>query len=233
MQPSSFVIPPPAGRRSAGRGRAGAFPVRRVYCVGRNYAEHASEMGHDPDREPPFFFQKPPTRLDRSDGQVPLPARTKDVHHEVELVVALGKGGARHPGRAALDCVYGYAVGLDMTRRDLQDEAKKAGRPWEIAKSFDASAPISAVVPAAALGHPTQGAIWLDVNGERRQTGDLAQMIWKVPETIAYLSGLFELAPGDLIFTGTPAGVSAVARSAAELHAQIDGVGELTVEVTG
>lgn len=231
MQPTSFVIPPPPVVTVPVVGQAGAFPVRRIYCVGRNYADHAREMGHDPDREAPFFFQKAADTL-VLDGKFPYPPGTDDVHHEVELVVALAVGGRDIPVERALECVYGYAVGLDMTRRDLQAVAKKAGRPWEVAKSFDASAPISPIVPAATSGHPAAGAIWIDVNGARRQTGDLAQMIWKVPETIAYLSGLFELAPGDLIFTGTPAGVTAVTRGD-RLHAEIDGVGTLDVEVTG
>ena len=228
---SSFVISPPPTVTVSVVGEAGLFPVRRVYCVGRNYADHAREMGHDPDRETPFFFQKAADTV-TSDGRFPYPPGTKDVHHEIELVVALARGGRDIPVEQALDCVYGYAVGLDMTRRDLQAVAKKAGRPWEVAKSFDGSAPISPIVPAAKIGHPAKGAIWIDVNGERRQTGDLAQMIWKVAETISFLSGLFELAPGDLLFTGTPAGVTAVERGD-RLHAHIDGVGELTVEVTG
>ena len=226
-----FVIPAPPVVALPVVGEAGLFPVRRVYCVGRNYAEHAREMGHDPDREEPFFFTKPADAL-ATDGRFPYPPATKDVHHEIELVVALGKGGRDIPVDKALDCVWGYAVGLDMTRRDLQAVAKKAGRPWEVAKAFDASAPISPLVPAAKAGHLTSGAIWLDVNGERRQTGDLGQLIWKIDETISYLSGLFELAPGDLIFTGTPAGVAAVQRGD-RLHGHVDGVGELKVEVTG
>ena len=226
-----FVIPAPPVVALPVVGEAGLFPVRRVYCVGRNYAEHAREMGHDPDREEPFFFTKPADAL-ATDGRFPYPPATKDVHHEIELVVALGKGGRDIPVGKALDCVWGYAVGLDMTRRDLQAVAKKAGRPWEVAKAFDASAPISPLVPAAKAGHLTSGAIWLDVNGERRQTGDLGQLIWKIDETISYLSGLFELAPGDLIFTGTPAGVAAVQRGD-RLHGHVDGVGELEVEVTG
>ena len=226
-----FVIPAPPVVALPVVGEAGLFPVRRVYCVGRNYAEHAREMGHDPDREEPFFFTKPADAL-ATDGRFPYPPATKDVHHEIELVVALGKGGRDIPVGKALDCVWGYAVGLDMTRRDLQAVAKKAGRPWEVAKAFDASAPISPLVPAAKAGQLTSGAIWLDVNGERRQTGDLGQLIWKIDETISYLSGLFELAPGDLIFTGTPAGVAAVQRGD-RLHGHVDGVGELEVEVTG
>jgi fumarylpyruvate hydrolase len=228
---TSYVITPPPAVGLPVEGESGLFPVRRVYCVGRNYAEHAREMGHDPDREPPFFFAKPADAL-TTDGRFPYPQATRDVHHEIELVVALGKGGRDIPVDRALDCIWGYGVGLDMTRRDLQAEAKKAGRPWDTAKGFDASAPISALVPAARIGHPGTGAIWLDVNGERRQSGDLAQLIWKIDETISYLSGLFTLAPGDLIFTGTPAGVAAV-KPGDLLHGHIDGVGDLRVEVTG
>jgi fumarylpyruvate hydrolase len=228
---TSYVITPPPAVGLPVEGESGLFPVRRVYCVGRNYAEHAREMGHDPDREPPFFFAKPADAL-ATDGRFPYPQATRDVHHEIELVVALGKGGRDIPVDRALDCIWGYGVGLDMTRRDLQAEAKKAGRPWDTAKGFDASAPISALVPAARIGHPGTGAIWLDVNGERRQSGDLAQLIWKIDETISYLSGLFTLAPGDLIFTGTPAGVAAV-KPGDLLHGHIDGVGDLRVEVTG
>jgi fumarylpyruvate hydrolase len=226
-----YVISPPPAVALPVAGEAGLFPVRRVYCVGRNYAEHAREMGHDPDREEPFFFMKAPDAL-VIDGRFPYPPGTKDVHHEIELVVALGSGGRDIPLERALECVYGYAVGLDMTRRDLQAAAKKAGRPWEVAKAFDASAPISPLVPAARIGHPKAGAIWLQVNGERRQSGDLGQLIWKIDETIGYLSGLFELAPGDLIFTGTPAGVAAV-RPGDRLHGHIESVGDLEIEVTG
>jgi fumarylpyruvate hydrolase len=211
------------------RGSDDLFPVRRVYCVGRNYAEHAIEMGHDPNKEAPFFFQKNPDNL-VTDGRFPYPSGTKDVHHEIELVVALSKGGENIPVESALDHVFGYAVGLDMTRRDLQGEAKKAGRPWEVGKAFEASAPIAPIVPAAEIGHPESGAVSLEVNGEKRQEGDLNQLIWKVPEAIAYLSGLFRLAPGDLIMTGTPAGVGAVQRGD-QLHGRIDGIGELKVTV--
>ena len=198
------------------------FPVHRVYCVGRNYAEHAREMGHDPSKEPPFFFQKNPDNLDPS-GDFPYPPQSADVHHEVELAVALGSGGADIATEAALGCVYGYAVALDMTRRDLQDSAKRLSRPWEIAKAFERSAPIGPIVPAAGLGHPGRGAISLAVNGTVRQEGDLAQMIWKVPEMIAHLSGFFVLAPGDVILSGTPAGVGPVVRGD-RLAAGVDGV---------
>jgi fumarylpyruvate hydrolase len=225
----SYVITPPPVATLPVQGEAGLFPVHRIYCVGRNYAAHAVEMGHDPDKEPPFFFQKNPDNL-VTDGRFPYPPKSSDVHHEIELLVALGQGGSNIPVGQALACVYGYAVALDMTRRDLQDQMKKASRPWEIAKAFEASAPCSALLPAARIGHPAQGAIWLDVNGSRRQTGDLNQMIWKVPEMIAFLSELFTLAPGDVILSGTPSGVGAVQRGD-RLHGHIDGVGELAVEV--
>jgi fumarylpyruvate hydrolase len=205
------------------------FPIRRVYCVGRNYAEHAIEMGHDPNREPPFFFQKNPDNV-VTDGKFPYPPQTKDVHHEIELVVALGKGGKDIPAEKALDYIYGYAVGLDMTRRDLQGEAKKMGRPWEVGKAVEASAPCGPLVPAAKIGHPTKGAVWLDVNGQRRQTGDLSQLIWNIPETLAYLSGLFTLAAGDLIMTGTPAGVGAVKKGDV-MKGGVEGIGEIEVRV--
>jgi fumarylpyruvate hydrolase len=223
------VITPPAPAILPVRG-GGTFPIHRVYCVGRNYAAHAVEMGHDPNREPPFFFQKNPDNLNAS-GRFPYPPKSQDVHHEIELAVALKSGGRDIPVADALGHVYGYAVCLDMTRRDLQDVAKKAGRPWEVAKAFEASAPCGALVPASEIGHLDRGAIWLDVNGERRQTGDLNQMIWKVPEMIAYLSELFTLAPGDVILSGTPSGVGPV-QPGDRLHGHVDGVGELEVVVT-
>ncbi len=211
------------------RGTSETFPVRRVYCVGRNYADHAIEMGHDPDKEPPFFFQKNPDNL-TTDGQFPYPTQSSDVHHEIELVVCLSKGGADISAEDALDHVFGYAVGLDMTRRDLQGVAKKMGRPWEIGKAFEKSAPVSEIVPAAEIGHPDSGAIWLKVNGETRQNGDLNQMIWKTAEAISYLSTLFTLAPGDVIMTGTPAGVGAVNKGD-RLEGHIDGIGDISVTV--
>lgn len=190
----------------------GDFPVRRIYCVGRNYAEHAREMGHDPNAEPPFFFSKPADALVIGDADVPYPPATNDLHHEIELVVAIGKEGADIDPARALDHVFGYATGIDMTRRDLQAAAKKAARPWTMAKGFDHSAPVSGIAPAARVGHPTTGRIALTVNGETRQQGDIVEMIWDVPHVLAYLSGLVTLKAGDLIFTGTPAGVGAVAR---------------------
>lgn len=204
-----------------------AFPVARVYCVGRNYAEHSVEMGHDPDREPPFFFMKPADAV-VPPGRLPFPTRTRELHHEVELVVALGVGGRDIPEEQALDHVFGYAIGLDMTRRDLQAEAKKAGRPWDMAKGFDQSAPTGSVRTVEDIGHPTKGAVWLRVNGEPRQEGDLDQQIWTVPETISLLSTLVSLRPGDLIMTGTPKGVGQV-EPGDHLEGHIEGVGDLSV----
>ncbi len=207
------------------------FPVGRIYCVGRNYAEHAREMGHDPDREPPFFFMKAPNSIVQNGAALSYPVGTKDLHHEIELVVAIGKAGKGVAVENAHDLVWGYGVGLDMTRRDLQGQAKKAGRPWEMGKSFDESAPCTALKPASSIGHPVKGAIWLKVNGETRQQGDLAQQIWSVQEQIAYLSNLVTLQPGDLIFTGTPAGVGPV-QPGDKLEGHIDGIGDLTVTYT-
>ena len=204
------------------------FPIGRIYCVGRNYAEHAREMGHDPDREPPFFFMKPADAIVQNGATIPYPQATKDLHHEIEMIVAIGKGGADIPADKALEHVFGYGVGLDMTRRDLQFEAKKMGRPWEMGKAFDNSAPCTALKPASMVGHPAKGAIWLKVNGVVKQTGDLAAMIWNVPETISYLSKLITLQPGDLIMSGTPAGVGPVQRGD-KLEGHVDGVGDLTV----
>lgn len=208
---------------------ANGFPVRRVYCVGRNYAAHAVEMGHDPDREAPFFFQKNPDNLDPS-GTFPYPPLTQDVHHEVELAVMLKSGRSNIAAVDALEHVYGYAVSLDMTRRDLQAEAKKAGRPWEAGKAFERSAPVGPVVPAADCGFLSQGRIALTVNGEIRQEGDLNQLIWKVPEIISKLSELFQLGAGDVILTGTPSGVAAVARGDV-LQATVEGLPALDVTV--
>lgn len=209
-------------------GSSDLFPVGRIYCIGRNYAEHAREMGHDPDREPPFFFMKPANSLVANGATIPFPQVTKDLHHEIELVVAIGKGGADIPASKALEHVWGYGVGLDMTRRDLQNDAKKLGRPWEMGKGFDNSAPCTALLPAAKIGHPVKGAIWVKVNGTVKQTGDIKDMIWNVADSICYLSTLVTLQAGDLIFTGTPSGVAAVQRGD-KLEGHVDGVGDLTV----
>ncbi len=226
---TGYVFEPAAPSALPVQGTRQLFPVHRIYCVGRNYAAHAVEMGHDPDKEPPFFFQKNPDNI-VLDGNFPYPSATSDVHHEIEMLVALGNGGTDIPVEGALDCVFGYGVGLDMTRRDLQGKAKEMGRPWEVGKAFEYSAPCSALVPASRIGHPTAGAVWLDVNGKRRQTGDLNQLIWKVPEMISYLSGLFRLAPGDVIMSGTPAGVASVQRGDV-MRGHVEGVGEIEVRV--
>ena len=225
---ADFVIPAPQIPSIAVSG-GGAFPVRRVYCIGRNYAAHAVEMGHDPDREPPFFFQKNPNNLNSS-GEFPYPPHSNDVHHEVELVVALKSGGTNIAIADALNHVWGYAVSLDMTRRDLQGEAKKLGRPWEIGKAFERSGPVGPLQPVSQVGHPDHGRIELKVNGELRQEGDLNQMIWKVPEMISYLSEYFELQAGDVIMSGTPSGVNSVVRGDT-MEASIEGLGKLVVRV--
>lgn len=204
------------------------FPVGRIYCVGRNYADHAREMGHDSDREPPFFFMKPPSAIVLSGATIAYPTATQELHHEIELIVAIGKGGRNIPVQGALDHVFGYGVGLDMTRRDLQGEAKKMGRPWEMGKAFDESAPCSEIRPVALIGHLAKGAITLRINGALKQNGDLSDMIWSVPETISNLSQLITLRAGDLIMSGTPAGVGPVQRGDT-LYGQVDGVGDLTL----
>lgn len=223
------VIPLPAPALLPVMNSEQTFPVRRVYCVGRNYAAHAIEMGHDPDREPPFFFQKNPDNLVQA-AEFPYPPLSADVHHEVELVIALKQGGDAINAADALDCVYGYAVGIDFTRRDLQAQAKAAGKPWAAAKAFEHSAPVSQIVPAQVIGHPADGNIWLKINGETKQQGDLNQMIWKTSEIIAELSKLFTLAAGDIIMTGTPSGVGPVSRGDT-VSCGIDGVATLTVTV--
>src|SRR5690606_3576824 len=204
------------------------FPVRRVYCVGRNYAAHAREMGHDPDREPPFFFSKPADALVESGRTLEFPTMTDDLHHEIELVVGIGMSGANISVERALDHVYGYGVGLDMTKRDVQAVAKKMGRPWDLSKGFDESAPCGALRPASEIGHPDSALIRLEVNGEERQIGDLSQQICSVPEVIAHLSRYVRLEPGDLIMTGTPAGVTKVAPGDV-LVGTVEGVGEVRV----
>ena len=226
---SDFVIDTPPIVAIPVSGTDNLFPVRRVYCIGRNYAAHAVEMGHDPDREPPFFFQKNPNNLDPC-GEFPYPPRSSDVHHEVEMAVALKSGGTDIAQDKALDHIFGYGVCLDMTRRDLQGEAKKLGRPWEIGKAFERSGPIGPLHSVGEIGHPDHGLVRLNVNGKLRQEGDLNQMIWKVPEMIAYLSEYFELAAGDVILSGTPAGVGPVSKGDL-LEASIEGIGNLSVKV--
>lgn len=225
------IIPPWALPSVPVVGSEAQFPVRRVYCVGRNYAEHAREMGGNPDREPPFFFMKPADAVFTGE-RMEYPSKTADLQHEVELVAALARGGRDIPAAAALDCVFGYAVGLDMTRRDIQGELKAKGRSWEMGKAFDQSAPISSIMPASRIGHPQRGAITLAVNSQSRQHGDLADMIWPVADIIANLSGYVTLQPGDLIFTGTPAGVGRV-MPGDRLEGSIEGVGTLSVTIGG
>ena len=227
---SQFVITAPATPSVAVAGSAGRFPVRRVFCVGRNYAAHAREMGSDPSREPPFFFTKPADAVVPASGAVPYPPMTQDLHHEVELVVALGAGGADVPVEDALALVWGYGVGLDLTRRDLQAAAKDAGRPWDMAKGFDASAPCSPLRPASETGHPSQGRIWLEVNGQVKQQGDLNEMIWPVADVISYLSRFVKLEAGDLIYSGTPSGVGAL-QPGDRVRGGVDGVGTFELEI--
>lgn len=226
---SDYVIAPPVVAAVPIRGTAKMFPVRRIFCVGRNYAEHAIEMGSDPTREPPFYFAKPADALVLNDADMPYPPASTSLHHEMELVVAIGTGGAGIPVAAALGHVWGYCAGLDMTRRDLQNEAKKTGRPWDMGKGFDHSAPMGMLVPAAGID-PSRGLIELRVNGRVRQTSDLSKLIWSVPEVISNLSHLVRLEPGDLIMTGTPEGVAAVERGDL-LEGSVEGVGEVRCRI--
>lgn len=229
-----FVFAPEAPVTLAVAGSQRRFAVRRVYCVGRNYAAHAREMGSDPTRDEPFFFCKPANAVCAAAGAEPVridyPSVTGNLHHEVELVVAIGKAGANIPADQAAQYVWGVAVGLDMTRRDLQGQMKSAGKPWEIGKAFDQSAPIGVLYPVSAVGVMAHAAIWLQVNGEDRQRSDVDQMTWSVPEIIAHLSRYFTLQPGDLIMTGTPEGVGAVLRGD-RIDAGIDGLGTLQVNI--
>jgi fumarylpyruvate hydrolase len=210
------------------------FPVRHVFCVGRNYAEHAKEMGGDATKEPPFYFTKPADEIvpvvSPAVGRIPYPMATKNYHHELELVVAIGTSGAKVAPERAQALIYGYAVGLDMTRRDLQSDMREKKRPWDIGKSFANAAPIAPIHPATAIGPLTHGAITLDVNGQRRQSGDLSDMVWDVPNILAFLSQLYRLEPGDLIFSGTPAGVGAVVPGD-RLEGHIAGLTPLAIEI--
>lgn len=223
MDQNLFDLPTPSLPLA---GAAARFPVRRIYCVGRNYAAHVREMGSDPKADPPFFFMKPADAVLPEGGTRPYPADTALLHHEVELVIAIGRGGAKIAPEQALAHVFGYAVGIDLTKRDRQNDAKAKGHPWERGKAFDCSAPISAIVTAAAAGHPARGRIALSVNGAVRQEGDLSDMIWPPADIIARTSEVWTLAPGDLIFTGTPEGVGALAPGDA-VEAAIAGVGSL------
>ena len=228
----NYAVAAPVVQTLTVAGREERFPVNRIFCVGRNYAAHAREMGKDPDRDPPFYFMKPPQAIVDATNAVtiPYPPRTTNFHHEIELVLAIGRGGSDIDAANALDHVYGYAVGLDMTRRDLQLDARDKGRPWEFGKSFAASAPIGAIHRVEEIGHLREGVITLTVNGESRQSSDVAKLIWSVPECIAVLSQYETLEPGDLIMTGTPEGVNAVDRGDV-LHGVIAGLGEITVSV--
>jgi fumarylpyruvate hydrolase len=225
----SYVITPAPLPSVEVRGTRDRFPVRRIFCVGRNYAAHAREMGND-DREPPFFFTKPADAVVASGSTVPYALRTKNLHHEAELVVALGSGGANVPVAMANSLVYGYAIGIDLTRRDLQSDAKDNGRPWDTSKGFDRSAPIGAIRPMSAGRLLESARIWLSVNGKIRQDANVAEMTWKVPEIIAELSTLFEIAAGDLIYTGTPAGVGPLVRGDS-VEAGIDGLDPLAIRI--
>jgi fumarylpyruvate hydrolase len=227
MKEDTYVIPAPLQPVIAIAGKSQSFPVRRIWCVGRNYLEHIKEMGQD-ERELPFFFAKPADAIVPDGGTVPYPPLTKDLHFEIELVVALKSGGRNVPTGKALDLIYGYGVGIDLTRRDLQIASRDIKRPWEIGKAFDASAPCGPLRPASEIGHPSKGRIALSVNGKVRQDGDLSQMIWNVPEVINKLSEMIALAPGDIIMTGTPSGVGATA-AGDRLEGEIDGVGKLTI----
>jgi fumarylpyruvate hydrolase len=227
MKEDTYVIPLPPQPVIAVAGKSQSFPVRRIWCVGRNYLEHIKEMGQD-EREPPFFFAKPADAIVPDGGTVPYPSLTKDLHFEIELVVALKSGGRNVPTGKALDLIYGYGVGIDLTRRDLQIASRDIKRPWEIGKAFDASAPCGPLRPASEIGHPSKGRIALTVNGKVRQDGDLSQMIWNVPEVINKLSEMVALAPGDVIMTGTPSGVGATV-AGDRLEGEIAGVGKLAI----
>lgn len=212
------------------KGTGARFPVRRIFCVGKNYAAHVAEMGGDAKSDPPVFFTKPADAIAPCGADIPYPPDTEDLHHEAELVIALGQGGAGIPAAEAAAKVFGYAVGVDLTRRDRQAEAKAKGRPWDVAKAFDNSAPISNIAPVAETGHPSSGRIWLSVDGVVKQDGDLSAMIWSAPEIIAALSRSFELKPGDLVFTGTPEGVGPIARGQ-RVEAGVDGVAALDFRI--
>lgn len=227
---ADYVLAPRPRPSLAVAGEAARFPVRRVLCVGRNYAAHAREMGRDPDREPPFFFTKPADAVVDGGGAVPYPPLTASLHHEIELVVAIGRDGADIPESIALEHVWGYGVGLDLTRRDLQLQARELGRPWDWGKAFDHSAPVAPLHPASAVGHPSRGRIWLAVNGRLRQDQDLSDLIWSVPEILAHASRALVLRAGDLIMTGTPAGVGPLAVGD-RVSGGIEGLGEVAITI--
>ena len=224
---TDFVIPAPTTPSLAVEGSSARFPIRRVFCVGRNYAAHAREMGKDPTREPPFFFMKPADAVVAADGVLPYPVLTGNFHHEVEVVVALSQGGFNIAPEDALALVWGYGVGVDLTRRDIQDEAKKMSRPWDWAKGFDASAPCNALRP---VGHPDAGRVWLEVNRSVKQEGDLRELIWPIADVISYASKAVALQPGDLIFTGTPSGVGPL-QPGDRVRGGADGIAEFDFQV--
>jgi len=226
---SDFVFAPPRTVSVAVAGEAARFPVRRIFCVGRNYAAHVREMGND-EREAPFFFTKPADAVVDSGAVIPYPPITANLHHEIELVIAIGKDGAGIAANAALDHVFGYGVGIDLTRRDLQDQAKEMRRPWDWSKAFDNSAVCGPLTPAAGASHAAHGRIWLSVNGTVRQDADLAEMIWPVADIVAFCSASVALKAGDLIYTGTPAGVGALTIGD-EVRGGIDGLGEIAVTI--
>ena len=226
---SDFVLPPPPIVAAPVAG-GGLFPIRRIFCVGQNYAAHTREMGGDPNREPPFFFTKPADAIVTGGADAPFPSLTQNLHHEIELVVAILSGGANIPAAEAESHIYGYAAGLDLTRRDLQAQARENRKPWDMSKGFDFSAPLGLIHPAARIGHPKAGRIALKVNDDPRQNGDLADLIWSVPEVVAALSTYVALAPGDLIFTGTPSGVGPIVRGDV-LEGEIDGVGTVKTRI--
>lgn len=226
---SGFVFAPAPPASVAVAGTTERFPVRRIFCVGRNYAAHAREMGNDPDRDPPFFFTKPADTVVDSGSTIPYPTLTANLHHEIELVVAIGSAASCVAPKDALQHVWGYGVGIDLTRRDLQDTAKKMGRPWDWSKGFDRSAPCGPLLRSPGV-HPSRGRIWLTVNGEMRQDADLAEMIWPVADVVAICSEAMDLMPGDLIYTGTPAGVGAVGPGD-RLKGGIDGIGEIDIAI--
>ena len=225
-----LVLPAPALPTVAVAGTSARFPVRRIFCVGRNYAAHAREMGRDPDREPPFFFLKPADAVVDDGATVPYPPETSNLHHEIELVVAIGRGGANIPAERALDHVFGYAVGIDLTRRDLQLQAREQGRPWDWGKGFDRSAPVAPIRRVEEIGHPGSGRIWLAVDGRMKQESDIAALIWPVPDVIAIASRSMALRPGDLIMTGTPEGVGTIERGQT-VTGGIEGLGEIRIAV--
>jgi fumarylpyruvate hydrolase len=227
---TEYVIEPPAQASVAVSGSTARFPVRRIFCVGRNYAAHAREMGKDPDREPPFFFTKPADAVVDSDVEIPYPLLTENLHHEVELVVAIGRGGKHIPVEKALSHIWGYGVGIDLTRRDVQDVAKRLSRPWDWAKAFDQSAPCGPLVKASDIAHPSSGRIWLSVNGALRQEGDLSELIWPVADVISLCSESVVLEPGDLIYTGTPSGVGPL-MPGDKVRAGVEGIGEIGISL--